>query len=434
MDGFRKREGARGVRQGGRAVRAAVTLFALAALVACRGGDAPEQPPGGPTAAPAAGALTLMAWPASPAENARLQQLVDQFNRDNPATPVTLDLPADFDAALQARLEAGDPPDVFTLTSFAFPDVAQAGALAPVGDSVTDPADIHPAVRDAFSADGALACAPRDVTTLALFYNPDMFAAKSLAPPTADWTWESLRAAAEPLSDLEQGIYGLAFSPDMARWLPFLYQAGGSVTNAAGTAMTLAGPQAQQALGFYVGLVMDGFAQEPSSLDVSWNGDAFARGRAAMTVEGLWLAPYLDEQFPDHPYGVAPLPAGPAGRATLAFASCYAVAAAAPNPAAARRLVQFLSAPEAMQAWTNLGRALPARVSLRAGWEQRFPALQPFSAGLDEARVWQFPPGFAPLVDLFNRDLTAAFSDEMSVEAVLQETEAAGAAILAGGP
>ena len=92
--------------------RAILLLIALLLGAACRrSGDAQPQQPAAIPPAP----LSLMAWPASPAENERLQQLADQFNAQNPTTPVTLTLAADYDAALQARLDAADPPDVFAL-------------------------------------------------------------------------------------------------------------------------------------------------------------------------------------------------------------------------------------------------------------------------------------------------------------------------------
>src|SRR5678815_376181 len=122
--------------------------------------------------------------------------------------------------------------------------------------------------------------------------------------------------------------------------------------------MTINIPEALEALNFYVGLVRDGFAAQPSDLDSGWPGEAFGKGRAAMTIEGNWIVPFLHDQFPDLNYGISELPAGPAGQATMAFTVCYAVPADAAHPEASLKLVDYLTGAEGMKTWTDLGLAM----------------------------------------------------------------------------
>ncbi len=53
--------------------------------------------------------------------------------------------------------------------------------------------------------------------------------------------------------------------------------------------MTLDTPEAQEAMDFYVNLVLDGVAAQPSDLDSGWPGEAFGKGQAAMAFEGNWI-------------------------------------------------------------------------------------------------------------------------------------------------
>jgi multiple sugar transport system substrate-binding protein len=293
-----------------------------------------------------------------------------------------------------------------------------------------NPEDFYPNLAAGFTADGTLYCPPKDFSTLALFYNTAMFEAAGVEPPTADWTWDDLRAAAEALTNAEQGTYGIVLSPDLARWAAFLYQAGGSMTDEGATTMTVNSPEALEALNFYVNLVLDGFAQQPAELDAGWNGEAFGRGRAAMTIEGNWMVPFLADQFPDVQYGIVPLPAGPAGEATLSYTVCYAMAANAQNPEGALRLINFLTGPEGMKAWTDLGLAMPTRQSLREDWVAQFPDLQPFLDSAEFAHPWQFTSGFQEVFDTFNAGLQQAFAGVMLPEQILEETEAVGNEVL----
>lgn len=387
---------------------------------------APEQP-----AAPGVVNLQLMGWASSDAENVRLQEVVDGWNAANPDIQVTLNLVPDYDTKLQTSLAGGAPPDIFYVDSFRLPDLAAAGALLPIGDQMTNVDDFYPSLRDAFTVDGVFYCPPKDFSTLALEYNTDLFDAAGLAYPTADWTWEDLRAAAEALTDKDAGVVGFSINPDFARWIAFLYQAGGEVTTPDFSAMTLNTPEALTAMEFYVGLVRDGVAAPASDLDSGWPGEAFGKARAAMTMEGNWIVPYLKDQFPNLNYGVTELPSGPAGKATMAFTVCYGVAANGRNTEAATKVVDYLTGPVGMKAWTDLGLAMPTRQSLREGWLAMYPELEPFLNGAEYARKWQFRPGFADVLDTINSGLQEAFSGLKTPQQVLEETQSVGEQVLA---
>ena len=119
-------------------------------------------------------------------------------------------------------------------------------------------------VREAFTLDGTFWCPPKDFSTLALIYNPALFEEAGVEPPTADWTWEDLEAAATQISENTEAN-GLVLSPDFARYIAFLYQAGGSVANEDFTEITINSPEALEALNLYVNLVLDGAAATPSA-------------------------------------------------------------------------------------------------------------------------------------------------------------------------
>jgi multiple sugar transport system substrate-binding protein len=375
--------------------------------------------------------LQLMGWSSSESENTRLQEVVDAFNASRDDINVTLNLVPDYDTRLQTSLAGGAPPDVFYIDSFRLPDLVEAGAVEPAEGRIEDPDDFYESLRAAFTYNGTFYCPPKDFSTLALEYNIDMFDAAGLDYPNEDWTWEDLEAAAAELSNPDEGIYGMVLSADMARWIAFLYQAGGTVANEDFTEMTLTSDEAMAATEFYVGLVEQGYAQQPSELDSGWAGEAFGKGRAAMAMEGNWIVPFLADQFPDLNYGVTQLPAGEQ-EATMAFTVCYGVPADIPDDRkeAAFEVVNYLTGPEGMKAWTDLGLAMPTRQSLRDQWLEQFPDLQPFLDGADNAYAWQFIPGFQDVLDTVNNGLQQAFVGTMLPEQVLEEAQAVGEEVL----
>ena len=131
--------------------------------------------------------------------------------------------------------------------------------------------------------------------------------------------------------------------------------------------MNINTPEAKQALDYYTGFLVDGTAVTPDKVDSGWNGEAFAKEKVAMVVEGNWIVPFLAKDYPNVEYGITELPAGPKGKATLAFTVCYGVPQNGKNLDGSWKLVNALTNQAGMKKWTDLGLAMPTRKSLRDG-------------------------------------------------------------------
>ncbi len=344
---------------------------------------------------------------------------IRRYDRERLDLLVDMRVEAVYGAALRAALESDSPPDLVVVDSFAFPDLAAAGLLLPAGERLGPAEDFYPLLVDAFVWKGERYCLPREVRSLALVYNQAQFAKAELSPPRS---WAEMRTAAEVVTDLNTGSFGLILSPDLSRWLPFLYQAGGGVVDATGRVVidSLAGAAA---IDFPLTTFRDNFAGQPAESNSSWAGEVLGKGKGGMAFEGNWIVPYLAAEFPDFAYGVAPMPSGPGGRGTVAFSSCYAVSAGSVNPDDAFALAAWLTSPEVQRAWPSDGAWMPTRLSLRDEWLAAFPALAPFLTGLDEARVWQFPPGYGRFLESFNRSILTLLAAEMEAEDFLEQMQ-----------
>ena len=65
---------------------------------------------------------------------------------------------------------------------------------------------------------------------------------------------------------------GIALPADMARYLAFIYQAGGALTDDAFTKVTVNTPEVLSAIKFYTGLYTDGYGKTPADLGAGWPG------------------------------------------------------------------------------------------------------------------------------------------------------------------
>ena len=115
--------------------------------------------------------------------------------------------------------------------------------------------------------------------------------------------WDELSAAAEALTT--DDVAGLCLGAEIQRWGAFIYQNGGALYNEDMTEMTLDSPETVEALDYLLGLHEAGSLQTPTEIGAGWCGEAFGTGQAAMTIEGNWLVPSMENEFPDIPFEMA---------------------------------------------------------------------------------------------------------------------------------
>lgn len=397
--------------------RAGAALAGAAAiavtLAACGGGSGFDEEPaadGSATAdAGASGGLDILIGSSGDAETQSVNDAVAAWSEES-GTDATVSVAADLPQQLSQGFAASAPPDVFYVSTDLFVGYAANGSLEPYGDELSNADDFYPTLRDSFTYDDQLYCAPKDFSTLALFINNEAWAAAGLTDADIPTTWEELQSVATTLS--ESGTAGLTFGPEWQRVGAFMAQAGGGLVSEDGTTATVDSPENLEALTFVQELLSSGAAQYPADLGAGWGGEAFGTGAAAMAIEGNWLVGSLANDFPDVDYQVVPLPEGPGGPGTLQFTNCWGVAAESDNKEAAIDLVEHLtSAEQQMQFAQDFG-VMPSIQSVADQWSQEFPEQEAFLAGAEVAQGVPTVQGIADVIADFNAQLEGLASGD----------------------
>jgi multiple sugar transport system substrate-binding protein len=279
---------------------------------------------------------------------------------------------------------AGDnPPDVFYVDAARFADYASVGALEPYGDKLSNTGDFYPGLRQAFTYQGKLYCAPKDFSTLALEINSTLWAKAGLTDADVPTTWDQLTSVAQKIK--AKGTVPLAIGDTRDRIGAFLVQSGGWLVNADGTQATADTPQNVRALQYVQTLLKGGLAQYPKQLDAGWAGEAFGKGKAAMTIEGNWIKGAMQADYPSVKYTVHPLPAGPKGQGTLSFTQCWGVAAKSKHKDAAINFVKAMTTVDQEMAFAKGFGVMPSLQTAKSQYTAQFAADKPFVDGADYA-------------------------------------------------
>ncbi|MCC7209943.1 MAG: ABC transporter substrate-binding protein [Anaerolineae bacterium] len=378
--------------------------------------------------------VVLRVWTgsSSPAENAFKEAQFAAFEEANPDIDLEVLISPDYGTQIQAGFASGDYPEVFTVGQFDLPSLVDSGLLAAGTDKIENPDDIYPALREAFTVDGTLYCPAKDFSTLAVFYNKDYFEQAGLEAPTSDWTWDDMYAAAEAITNADiktsdgADVVGFSAGADRNRWLA-LFQANGAKLFDDNDEVAFDSPEAVEALTYYRSFVENGVGDVPSNLGgAGWNGEAFGRGLAAMTIEGNWAIGYLNTDFPELNWGVVEIPVAPnGGRGTLLFTECWAVSSqveGTDKEEAAWKLVNFLTGEQGALANAEAGfGVMPSRASAADAWLQTSGEdLAPFVNGAEYAWAPVFPLGYGDFTTAVDEGTTGVMDGSLTPEEALQ--------------
>lgn len=358
----------------GAAVLAAAALLAAGCGSGFNSSSQATQPAG-----PAS--LQILIASSGAAETAAVKQAAASWaaSSGNKATVV----PAQDIAQQLGQAFAGSkPPDVFYLDAAKVADYASVGALYAYGSQIKNVTDFYPSLRAAFTYKGTLYCAPKDFSTLGLEINTTMWSQAGLTSADIPTTWDQLRTVAQQLK--AKGMVPMAVSPTHDRLDAFIAQAGGQILNSAGKPDANT-PQNVQALTYVQGLLKDGLLKYSSALDTGWGGEAFGKGKAAMTIEGNWIEGAMKTDYPKVKYQIVPLPAGTAGPATLEFTQCWGISAKSQYHDQAVAFVNAMTTAQQELSFAKAFGVMPSRQSAQSTYVQQFPTDKAFLDGTPHA-------------------------------------------------
>ncbi len=364
----------RSVLKGGAAAAAMALL-----LAACGGGVATTAPTAsGPTAAPPSSAaesptpsptpepvkLTYFTFSAAPDHLKDLDAIVQAFQQKHPNITIEVQT-ASYDqyfTKLQTAIAGGTAPDTFELNYENFVSYSSAGSLLDLSSLASGDADFkaetyYPRAYEVFQAGGKQYGLPETFSDVLLFYNKDLFDAKGVAYPTADWTWKDELAAAQKLTDKAKGVWG-DFQPiQFWEFYKVLAQNGGQFFSADKTKATFndaKGVEAASWLVDKVGKVMPTDAQMGGQDDTA----LFKAGKLAMWHNGIWQFAGLKDVPFTWDVQVEP---GNVTKAHHFFANAVVASAKSAHPQEAWQWLRFLtSAPEAVKVRLDSSWELPA--------------------------------------------------------------------------
>lgn len=356
-------------------------------------------------------------------ENATLTDtLIPMFEAEHPNIHVE-SVPYPYDGFRQALLTSaagGEGPDLVRLDIIWSPEFAEQGILMNLSDSMPDFntfADaVFPGPLSTNMYDGSYYGLPLDTNTRVFIYNPAVLAAAGVDVPE---TMDDLSAACDAVSGMGDGYY-LFSDGGTSGWnlLPWIWSFGGDITDENITTSTgyVNGEQTVAAIQFLADMISNGCFSDGfigSGID-TWGG--YFGGTIASMLEGPWLYPTAESQYPDFEIGAALMPAGDGGHISVVGGENIVISASSQHPEEAMEFLRFTQSAEYQLAMSEVGQLTVLSALLEDPYFTDHPYYGIFLEQLQTARARTPHPAYTEIESILSDAAQLAMRGEMSAQ------------------
>lgn len=358
-----------------------------------------------------------------------IEDSLEGFNELYPNITVNLSVTpfSEYWTKLQTQASSDTLPDLFWMNGPNIQLYALNGKLEPITGAVDagdiDPAEYPESLVDLYTVDDVSYGVPKDMDTIGVWINKELFEQAGVPVPSEDWTWEEFQTTAAQISDAlaAEGVYGAAGGMDgQTTYYNTILQAGGQVIE--GESSGYNSPEAQAGIQFWTDLIASGGSPTMAQLTDTSADQWFTSGKLAMYWGGSWFRSALtDVPFADSA-AVLPLPRGQE-QATVIHGVSNVVAASSKNKQAAQALQVYLASEDAQRAQGEFGSVIPAFDGTQESFGQSMPQanLQVFLDAVSYSQPLPVSANSAAWNALEAELLPQAFSGERPVAEVTAE-------------
>lgn len=305
---------------------------------------------------------------------------------------------------LEAGASGGDMPDVFWMHTNEAQRYMSNDILLDLTDKIAASdvleMDKFPdEIKEFYEYDGKTYAVPKDIDTIALWYNKTMFDEAGLDYPDDTWTWDDFYEAALKLTKPDGSQYGWAMNPsnDQDGFYNIIYSMGGYVISDDKKSSGYDDPNTIRAMEFVQKAVQN--VMPPYEVMAETGTDVLlSSGQIAMLPQGSWMVPgFKENEYIAENCDVAILPkdAETGKRVSIYNGLGWAASAKTRNPEGAWKLIEWFGRRDMQEKQAELGVTMAAYEGVSDVWKNctdKFN-LQPYLDMLDDTDSLVFRPG-----------------------------------------
>ncbi|MGF6988822.1 multiple sugar transport system substrate-binding protein [Lachnospiraceae bacterium PF1-21] len=340
--------------------------------------------------------LTLAIW--DKVQEPGLRKICDEFTEK---TGIKVDIqitPWDqYWTMLEAGATGGSLPDVFWMHVREIEKYARADMLLDLSSKIEESSEISmdnyfEDVAQVYQYEGKQYAIPKDIDTIALWYNKTHFDEAGMAYPDDTWTWDDLKVAAKALSNDDHKGFGSRIKNYQEVWYNLVYGNGGYIINEDKTKSGYDDPKTIEAIDYFVDLVKEGSSPDNTVTAETDLIALFESGAISMSLMGSWtIGELTGNDYVKENGAVAEIPMTEDGtRVSIYNGLGYAAAANTDNEDGAWALIEYLGSKEAQEKQAEYGVTLSAYKGASDKWATHAEGfdLSPYINVMDDTLVF----------------------------------------------
>lgn len=280
---------------------------------------------------------------------------------------------------MEAGATGGTLPDVFWMHSNQAAKYAEYDLLMDLSGYIasSETTDLSKFPEDLVKLyqndEGKQVAIPKDVDTIALWYNKTAFDEAGVAYPDETWTWDTFREAAKALTKEDGSRYGTVFSPksNHETYYNLIYDWGGTIINDDKTKSGWDDPKTIEAMEFVEAMIKDGSMPPFTTIAENEPLALFESGKVAMCMFGSWQSDLLNNDYVKQNCDIAVLPMKDNTRISIYNGLGWAASAEGSNKENAWKLLEYLSSEEAQRMQADLGVTMSAYEGTSEGFVKK---------------------------------------------------------------
>ncbi len=278
---------------------------------------------------------------------------------------------------LSAGAQGGKLPDVFWMHSNESQRYMENNMLLDLTDRIKNSSMVdlskYPAdITELYALNGKNFGIPKDIDTIALWYNKTMFDEAGLKYPDDSWTWTDFVEAAKKLTKEDGSQYGCAIAVDanQAGYYNMIYDYGGYVISQDKKKSGYDDPNTLKGMSVIARLLEAKAMPDLKTLSENKEHVLMQSGKVAMSTQGSWMiANFKENEYMVKNFDVAVLPKSEDGKRISIYNGLGWVAAAnTAYPEEAWKLIEYLGSKEAQEKQADLGVTMSAYEGTSSNW------------------------------------------------------------------
>ena len=315
------------------------------------------------------GKLSVMIW--DNYQEPGLKEIIADFTEE---TGIEAELQVvqwnEYWTLLEAGAQGGEMPDVFWMHSnesqrYMSNEILMDLTEKASGSELVDMSKYPEEIKELYTYDGKVYGIPKDIDTVALWYNKTMFDEAGVDYPDETWTWDTVVENAKKLTKEDGSQYGIAIRNDnnQEAYYNIVYDMGGEIISEDKKTSGYDDPNTIKAMQYIEKLIQDGSMPSMETMSENNPDILLKSGKSAMSFHGSWMvSTFKQEDYikENCDCAVLPMDADSGRRVSIYNGLGWAAAANGDNTENAWKLIEYLGSEKAQKKQAELGVTMSA--------------------------------------------------------------------------